>query len=161
MERPSPFTRLHTFKFKPHVSLDVNLQAFDKMLRAVEKLEGRPLSGSHLASALLAAVPERIAPDLFVWRGAQPSIPYKNMRQLLEQHCPGLVTKYPHYLGQRRSQRLHRCMARQPRPRQHGLAHWHFRPFEMAPASEKATDKRPPYPGAPKVKTPWRIGVAT
>ncbi|RHY87586.1 hypothetical protein DYB35_001598, partial [Aphanomyces astaci] len=95
----SVYQRLHTFKFKPHVSLDVNLQAFDKMRTAVEKLEGRPLSDSHLASALLAALPECIAPDLFVWRGAQPSIPYKNMRQLLEQHWPGLVTKYPHYLG--------------------------------------------------------------
>ncbi|RLO01881.1 hypothetical protein DYB28_012415, partial [Aphanomyces astaci] len=31
----------------------------------------------------------------------------------------------------------------------------------MASASEKATDKRPPYPGASKAKTPWRIGVAT
>ncbi|KAF0751859.1 hypothetical protein AaE_006238 [Aphanomyces astaci] len=31
----------------------------------------------------------------------------------------------------------------------------------MALASEKATDKRPPYPGASKAKTPWRIGVAT
>ncbi|RHY81419.1 hypothetical protein DYB31_016020, partial [Aphanomyces astaci] len=79
---------LHTFKFMPHVSLDVNLQAFDKMRTAVEKLEGRPLSDSHLASALLAALPECIAPDLFVWRGAQPSIPYKNMRQLLQQHWP-------------------------------------------------------------------------
>ncbi|KAF0714764.1 hypothetical protein AaE_011499, partial [Aphanomyces astaci] len=69
------------------------------MRTAVEKLEGRPLSDSHLASALLAALPECIVPDLFVWRGAQPSIPYKNMRQLLEQHWPGLVTKYPHYLG--------------------------------------------------------------
>ncbi|RLO09851.1 hypothetical protein DYB28_001398 [Aphanomyces astaci] len=95
----SVYQRLHTFKFKPHVSLDVNLQAFDKMRTTVEKLEGRPLSDGHLASALLAALPECIAPDLFVWRGAQPSIPYKNMRQLLEQHCPGLVTKYPHYLG--------------------------------------------------------------
>ncbi|RHZ04066.1 hypothetical protein DYB31_013183 [Aphanomyces astaci] len=45
--------------------------------------------------------------------------------------------------------------------RQRGLAHWHFQPFALAPASAKATDKRPPYPGAPKAKTPWRIGVAT
>ncbi|RQM22034.1 hypothetical protein B5M09_009165 [Aphanomyces astaci] len=85
--------------FKPHVSLDFNLQAFDKMRTAAEKLERRPLRDSHLASALLAALPEYIAPDLFVWCGTQPSIPYKNMRQLLEQHWPGLVTKYPHYLG--------------------------------------------------------------
>ncbi|KAF0711879.1 hypothetical protein AaE_012177, partial [Aphanomyces astaci] len=91
----SVYQRLHTFKFKPHV----NLQVFEKMRTAVERLEGRPLSDSHLASALLAALPECIAPELFVWRGAQPSIPYKNMRQLLEQHWPGLVTKYPHYLG--------------------------------------------------------------
>ncbi|RLO09690.1 hypothetical protein DYB28_001095 [Aphanomyces astaci] len=85
--------------FKPHVSLDVDLQAWDKMRTVVEKLEGRPLSDSHLASALLAALPECIAPDLFVWCGAQPSIPYTNMRQLLEHHWPSLVTKYPHYLG--------------------------------------------------------------
>ncbi|RHY81001.1 hypothetical protein DYB31_015080 [Aphanomyces astaci] len=45
----SVYQGLHTFKFKPHVSLDVNLQAFDKMRTAVEKLEGRPLSDSHLA----------------------------------------------------------------------------------------------------------------
>ncbi|RHY99544.1 hypothetical protein DYB31_003344, partial [Aphanomyces astaci] len=50
--------RLHTFKFEPYVSLDVNLQAFDKMRTVVEKLEGRPLSDSHLASALLAALPD-------------------------------------------------------------------------------------------------------
>ncbi|RQM31352.1 hypothetical protein B5M09_010831 [Aphanomyces astaci] len=82
----SVYQRLHAFKFKCQVSLDVNLQAFHKMRTEVEKLEGRPLSDSHLASALLAALPGCIAPDLFVWRGAQPSIPYKNMRQLLEQH---------------------------------------------------------------------------
>ncbi|RLO02117.1 hypothetical protein DYB28_014740 [Aphanomyces astaci] len=157
----SVYQRLHTFKFKPHVSLDVNLQAFDKMRTAVEKLEGRPLSDSHLASALLAALPECIAPDLFVWRGAQPSIPYKNMSQLLEQHWPGLVTSTHTTSAQSRSPWLLQCMARQPRPRQRGLTHWHFRPFAMAPASEKATDKRPSYPGAPKAKTPWRIGVAT
>ncbi|RHY99478.1 hypothetical protein DYB37_007939 [Aphanomyces astaci] len=82
----SVYQRLHAFKFKPQVSLDVNLQAFHKMRTAVEKLEGPPLSDSHLASSLLAALPECIALDLFVRRGAQPSIPYKNMRQLLEQH---------------------------------------------------------------------------
>ncbi|RLN87278.1 hypothetical protein DYB28_012688, partial [Aphanomyces astaci] len=80
----SVYQRLHTFKFKPHVSLDVILQAFDKMQTAVEKLEGQPLSDSHLASTLVAALPD---------------IPYKNMRQLLEQHWPGLVTKYSHFLG--------------------------------------------------------------
>ncbi|RLO08681.1 hypothetical protein DYB28_008077 [Aphanomyces astaci] len=36
----SVYQRLHTFNFEPHVSLDVNLQAFDKMRTAVEKLEG-------------------------------------------------------------------------------------------------------------------------
>ncbi|RLN89922.1 hypothetical protein DYB28_001044 [Aphanomyces astaci] len=141
----SVYQRLHTFKFKPYVSLDVNLQAFDKIRTAVEKLEGRPLSDSHLASALLAALPD--APDLFIWRGAQPSIPYNNMRQLLEQHWSGLVIKYPHYL----------C----PAPIAvvapvHGSATATAITWSSAlalPAFETTTDKRPPYPGAPKAKT--------
>ncbi|RLO08098.1 hypothetical protein DYB28_007722, partial [Aphanomyces astaci] len=53
----SVYQRLHAFKFRPHASLDANLQAFDKLRTAVEKLEGHPLSDSHLASALLAALP--------------------------------------------------------------------------------------------------------
>ncbi|ETV66279.1 hypothetical protein H257_17247 [Aphanomyces astaci] len=125
----------------------------------MEKLEGRPLSDSHLASALLAALPECIAPNLFVWRGAQSNIPYKNIRQLREKHWQGLVTKYPHYLSPAPIAAAAPVHGSATATATTVLAHWHFRPFAMAQASETATDKRPPHPGAPKAKTPWRIGV--
>ncbi|ETV65284.1 hypothetical protein H257_17939 [Aphanomyces astaci] len=44
----SVYQRLHAFKFRPQASLDANVQAFDKLRTAVEKLEGYPLSDSHL-----------------------------------------------------------------------------------------------------------------
>ncbi|ETV67865.1 hypothetical protein H257_15989 [Aphanomyces astaci] len=62
------------------ISLQVNLQAFDKMLTAVEKLEGSPLSDSHFASALLAALPECIAPDLFIKGYAAISRPLERLK---------------------------------------------------------------------------------
>ncbi|RLO14064.1 hypothetical protein DYB28_012919, partial [Aphanomyces astaci] len=68
----SVYQRLHAFKFRPHASLDANLQAFDKLRTVVEKLEGRPLSDSHLASALLAALPSCIMQDYYMWRGPKP-----------------------------------------------------------------------------------------
>ncbi|RHY07929.1 hypothetical protein DYB25_013705 [Aphanomyces astaci] len=95
----SVYQRLHAFKFRPHASLDANLQAFDKLRTAVEKLEGHPLSDSHLASALLAALPSCIMQDYYMWRGPKPSIPYQDMRRLLEQHWPDLTLKYPSILG--------------------------------------------------------------
>ncbi|RLO11509.1 hypothetical protein DYB28_012425, partial [Aphanomyces astaci] len=72
---------------------------FDKLRTAVEKLEGHPLSDSHLASALLAALPSCIMQDYYMWRGPKPSIPYQDMRRLLEQHWPDLTLKYPSILG--------------------------------------------------------------
>ncbi|ETV76978.1 hypothetical protein H257_09384 [Aphanomyces astaci] len=95
----SVYQRLHEFKFRPHASLDANLQAFDKLRTAVEKLEGHPLSDSHLASALLAALPSGIMQDYYMWLGPKPSIPYQDMLRLLEQHWPDLTLKYPSILG--------------------------------------------------------------
>nr|RLO08940.1 hypothetical protein DYB28_008347 [Aphanomyces astaci] len=61
----SVYQRLHAFKFRSHASLDANLQAFDKLRTAVEKLEGHPLSDSHLASALLVALSSCIMQDYY------------------------------------------------------------------------------------------------
>ncbi|RHY12970.1 hypothetical protein DYB36_012429 [Aphanomyces astaci] len=96
----SVYQRLHSFKFRPHASLDVNLQAFDKLRTEVEKLlEGHPLSDSNLASALLKVLPTCIMQDYYMWRGPKPSIPYQDMRRLLEKHRPDLTLKYPSILG--------------------------------------------------------------
>ncbi|RHY75171.1 hypothetical protein DYB38_013547, partial [Aphanomyces astaci] len=84
-----------------------------------------------------------------------------NIRQLREKHWQGLVTKYPHFLGPAPIAAAAPVHGSTTATATTLLAHWHFRPFAMAQASETATDKRPPYPGALKAKTPWRIGVAT
>ncbi|ETV69475.1 hypothetical protein H257_14845 [Aphanomyces astaci] len=92
----SVYQRLHSFKFRPHASLDVNLQAIDKLRTEVENLlEGHPLSDSHLASALLKVLPTCIMQDYYMW----PSIPYQDMRRLLEKHRPDVTLKYPSILG--------------------------------------------------------------
>ncbi|RHZ42383.1 hypothetical protein DYB26_014248, partial [Aphanomyces astaci] len=53
----------------------------------------------HLASALLSALPSCIMQDYYMWRGPKPSIPYQDMRRLLEQHWPDFTLKYPSILG--------------------------------------------------------------
>ncbi|RHZ13396.1 hypothetical protein DYB37_011647 [Aphanomyces astaci] len=75
-------------------------EAFDKLRTEVEKLlEGHPLSDSHLASALLKVLLTCIMQDYYMWRGPKPSIPYQDMRRLLEKHRPDLTLKYPSILG--------------------------------------------------------------
>ncbi|RHY81997.1 hypothetical protein DYB26_014668 [Aphanomyces astaci] len=70
------YTKFHGFKFERYWSLDGSLATFDKLRKAVEKRESTTLSDSHLASVLLSALPDCIAHDVQVWRGARPSIPY-------------------------------------------------------------------------------------
>ncbi|RLO04493.1 hypothetical protein DYB28_010233 [Aphanomyces astaci] len=110
------YTKFHGFKFERYCSLDGSLATFDKLRKAVEKRESTTLSDSHLASVLLSALPDCIAHDVQVWRGARPSIPYHNdsdkylldidhihpynqLRELLPQHWHELTQKYPAFLG--------------------------------------------------------------
>ncbi|RLO01879.1 hypothetical protein DYB28_014454, partial [Aphanomyces astaci] len=93
------YTKFHGFKFERYCSLDGSLATFDKLRKAVEKRESTTLSDSHLASVLLSALPDCIAHDVQVWRGARPSIPYTQLRELLPQHWHELTQKYPDFLG--------------------------------------------------------------
>ncbi|RHZ03393.1 hypothetical protein DYB37_010931 [Aphanomyces astaci] len=93
------YTKFHGFKFERYSSLDGSLATFDKLRKAVEKRESTTLSDSHLASVLLSALPDCIAHDVQVWRGARPSIPYTQLRELLPQHWHELTQKYPDFLG--------------------------------------------------------------
>ncbi|RHY98750.1 hypothetical protein DYB26_014016 [Aphanomyces astaci] len=93
------YTKFHGFKFERYCSLDGSLATFYKLRKAVEKRESTILSDSHLASVLLSALPDCIAHDVQVWRGARPSIPYTQLRELLPQHWHELTQKYPDFLG--------------------------------------------------------------
>ncbi|KAF0775550.1 hypothetical protein AaE_000750, partial [Aphanomyces astaci] len=86
-------------KFERYCSLDGSLANFDKLRKAVEKRESTTLSDSHLASVLLSALPDCIAHDVQVWRGARPSIPYTQLRELSPQHWHELTQKHPDFLG--------------------------------------------------------------
>ena len=93
------YTKVYDFKFERHSSLDAHLNRFDKLVRAVEKADSVQLSGNFLASALLHSLPPCIEPDLYVWRGSRPSLPYAELRPLLVTHWPELTGKYPSFLG--------------------------------------------------------------
>ncbi|ETV90183.1 hypothetical protein H310_14980 [Aphanomyces invadans] len=129
------YTKFHTFKFERHVSLEVNLGMFDKLRHSVEKLDGgRTLSDSHLSSALLASLPPCITPDLHVWRGARPSIPYAELRTLLAQHWHDLTLRLDSNVGAStwwiEPSSANRQRVRQPvppRPTRSGTRHsWHL-----------------------------------
>ncbi|RHZ31736.1 hypothetical protein DYB37_009234 [Aphanomyces astaci] len=83
---------------------------------------------------------------------------YKDMRRLLEQHWSDLTHKYPSILGPAPTalaKPVHGSATATATTRSSALTLPAFRD------GATATDKRPPYPGEPKAKTPWRICVAT
>ncbi|ETV86487.1 hypothetical protein H257_01669 [Aphanomyces astaci] len=56
-------------------------EALDSMATQYTEVKAR----QQTASALLA-LPTCIMQNYYMWRGPKPSIPYQNMRRLLEQH---------------------------------------------------------------------------